>query len=75
MGLLRLVLNLYILVILVDTVVSYIPNLASNQVFQFNRKLAEITLKPVRKMLSPDLPVDLSPAIVVILVFVLKAIW
>lgn len=75
MGLIRLLLNLYVVIIIVDAVVSYIPNIANTPVFQFNKRLADLTLKPVRKMLSSDLPVDLSPLVVIILVFIIKAVW
>ncbi len=75
MGLGRLLLFIYALVIIVDSIVSYFPELANSQFFKFNRKLADFSLKPVRKMLSPDLPVDFSPVVVLILLYAIKELW
>lgn len=77
MGLIRIILNLYVYVIIIDTILSYIPNpsIVNSAPAQFIRKIADFTLKPVRKMLSSDLPVDISPAVVIIVIYVIKAVW
>jgi YggT family protein len=77
MGIVRFILNLYIWVIIIDAILSYFPNYKVKKIpgYDYLRKAAELTLGPVRKLLSPDLPLDISPLIVILIISVLKAVW
>lgn len=75
MGLIRLIIKLYIFVIIIDAVLSYFPNLRNHPIVHNIKRLADLTLKPVRKVLPPELPIDVSPLIVIILLNIFMAIW
>ncbi len=75
MGFIRLIIDLYILLIIVDTIMSYLPQYR-NQAWVSNiKKGADLTLKPVRKYMPPDLPFDFSPLAVIILLKLFVAIF
>jgi len=73
--LIRAILNLYILVIIIDTILSYLPQY-KNHPFALNiQKAANFSLKPVKKILPPDMPFDISPIIVILLIKLIEALW
>lgn len=67
--------KLYIIVIIVDFVLSYIPSMKNNGVAQLIRGISEPSLKPVRKFLPKDLGFDASPLVVVILLLIVLRLW
>ncbi|MEX0798965.1 MAG: YggT family protein [Bacteriovoracaceae bacterium] len=71
----RLIINLYIIVLIVDMVLSYFPQLRNNEIVRQIRKAADFTEKPVRNLLPPDLPFDFSPLIVILLLNLLMTLW
>lgn len=64
----RFLLNIYILVIVADAVLSYMPQYRNHEYVVFIRKLANYSLNPVRKFLPAELPFDISPVVVIILI-------
>lgn len=64
MGLIRLVINLYVLVLFASVILSYIPSLRHHPIVMKINQAADWTCKPIRKLLPPDLPFDFSPLIV-----------
>ncbi len=71
----RAVLNLYILLIVADTILSYVPQFKSTPWAQNLKKVADFTLAPVRKALPNDLPFDVSPIIVILAIKLVEALW
>jgi YggT family protein len=71
----RTILDLYILVLIVDVIISYIPSVKYQPWAKTIHKVSEFTCKPVRQILPPDLPMDPSPMIVIIGINLLKLLW
>lgn len=71
----RALINLYIIILFVDVILSYVPDLRHKVWARRINQLAGLTLNPVRKYLPPDLPFDFSPIIVVILLKLLMFFW
>ena len=71
----RFFINLYIYIIIADVIISFIPQYANEPWARFIRKLANYTLDPVRKILPRDLPFDISPLIVIILLQLIPTLW
>ena len=62
------ILQLYIYIIIAEIVLSYLPQFKSQKWAQIIHRLADATLRPVRDLLPQNLPIDLSPMIVIILI-------
>jgi len=75
MGFIRLLINIYIWVIFADVILSYIPNLQYHPARQFVKKLSDITCLPIRKFLPGNLPFDVSPLVVVLLLKLFEALF
>ncbi|ATH08766.1 YggT family protein [Halobacteriovorax marinus] len=75
MGLIRTLIELYILLLFVDVILSYLPQYRRNIWVVRIHKLANYTCAPVRRYLPNDLPFDFSPLIVVVILTILKALW
>lgn len=71
----RALLNLYILILVVDTILSYLPQFRNTPWGLKIKKVADFSLAPIRKVLPPDLPFDISPIIVILLVKLIEALW
>lgn len=65
------ILQLYVYVIIVDAILSYMPQFRSQKWAEFIHKSADLTLKPIRELLPSGLPLDPSPMIVIILIQIL----
>lgn len=71
----RSLLNLYVLVLIIDVILSYLPQFKGHPVAQFIKKAADFTCRPIRQVMPPDLPFDFSPMVVIIIIQVLKVLW
>lgn len=71
----RFLLNLYVLILILDTILSYIPQARSHELGILIRKAADFTCRPIRRLLPPDLPFDFSPLIVILIIGFIKAAW
>ena len=71
----RFILNIYSFVIIADAVLSYMPQYQRETWAKFIRQLAGYTLNPIRKFMPKDLPVDISPIIVLILIRLIPSLW
>ncbi len=73
----RLILNLYILVLIANSVLSYFPpHIRLQPVPIYIRKISELTCAPIRKLIpANDFPFDFSPLVVLILIQLLKLLW
>jgi YggT family protein len=73
--LIRALIDLYILLLIVDAIISYLPQF-KNQIWA--KKIAQFanyTCAPVRRYLPSDIPFDISPIIVILLLKLLELIW
>ncbi len=71
----RIILNIYIWVIILDALLSYFPQYKNQDWAKVIKQAADFTLKPIRKILPQDLPFDVSPIIVIIILNVIPALW
>ena len=75
----RFVIDLYILLIIVDTVLSYLPQFRVERWAVFIRQVSGYSLNPVRKMIDRtfpnQLPFDLSPLVVILLLKLFIALF
>jgi uncharacterized protein YggT (Ycf19 family) len=61
--------------IILDAIMSYFPQYQNQQWAKTLKKATDYTLKPIRKLLPNDLPMDFSPWIVVFLLNLVKILW
>jgi uncharacterized protein YggT (Ycf19 family) len=71
----RLFIEIYIYLIVFDAILSFFPQVQDQKWVRGLRKIADYTLKPIRQALPPDLPIDPSPIIVILLLNLLKVLW
>jgi YggT family protein len=71
----RFIIDIYILVLIGDAILSYIPSLQFHPLRKQVKRAADLSEAPVRKLLPPDLPFDPSPIIVIIILNIIKALW
>jgi YggT family protein len=66
----RFIIDLYILIIVIDAVLSFLPQLRQEVWVLYIRQISGYSVNPVRKLLRryiPDsLPFDISPLIVIL---------
>ena len=68
--------NIFILMVLVDSVVSFVPNPNVQRhpvVIQLHR-IVDIPLRPIRQLLPPNIPFDPSPIVLILLLRLLEAV-
>lgn len=76
MAIIRTLLNFYMILLLVDGILSYVPRLNQEKWRLKIRELANLTCEPVRKKLPIiPLPIDMSPLIVIMLIEIFKFLW
>ncbi len=71
----RFIINIYIVIVLADAILSYLPQFQDQNWAKSIRKIADYSTKPIRKILPADLPVDFSPLIVIFLLNLVKLLW
>ena len=71
----RFVLNVYIMVLFVYVVLTYLPRYRHLQWVCIIRKLADFTCGPVRRRLPDNTPFDFSPFIVIIGIKIVQVVW
>ena len=64
----RFLLNLYIFILMIDFVLSFMPQFKNHEYTKLVKKAADYSLNPVRKILPKDLPFDFSPLVVFLLI-------
>ncbi len=71
----RSLINLYVLVLIIDVILSYLPQFRHQPWAQFIKRAADFTCRPIRQIMPPDLPFDFSPMIVIIGLQLFKVLW
>lgn len=74
MGIIHGFLQLYIYVIIIDVIMSYFPQVRSQVWAQKIHQIADISLRPVRDMMPANLPFDISPMVVIIVIQILMSV-
>ena len=75
MMIIRSLLALYMIALIIDAVMSYFPDLNKHQWRMYLRKVCDYSCDPIRKKLPPNLPVDISPVVVILLIELFKLLW
>lgn len=73
-SLLRNILQLYIYVIILDALLSWVPDVRRQKWAQMLHRAADVAQKPIREFLPQGLPIDPSPIILIILIQMLMYI-
>tara|TARA_B100000925_G_scaffold289318_1_gene271925 strand:+ start:2852 stop:3073 length:222 start_codon:yes stop_codon:yes gene_type:complete len=71
----RLLIQLYILILIINSFLSYVPSLRSQDWAAQINKVSELTCRYVRPYMPKDLPFDISPVVVIILLNLIMALW
>lgn len=58
---------MFIMLTIFDSVVSFIPQYRHQVWAGQIRRIVDIPQRPIRKILPPDMPIDLSPLVVIML--------
>tara|TARA_Y100000996_G_scaffold326556_1_gene262616 strand:- start:510 stop:737 length:228 start_codon:yes stop_codon:yes gene_type:complete len=75
MPMIRFIIEAYIFVIIADVVLSYLPQFNGAEWRQQIKKAADLTCKPIREFMPQDLPFDLSPLVVMILLQMVSSLF
>jgi YggT family protein len=67
MGIVRIIIDVYIYILIADVILSYLPQFSRQSWAVYVRKAAEFTCGPIRKRMPKDLPFDLSPLVVILI--------
>lgn len=71
----RTLLDLYILIIIADVIISYIPSIKYHPWARQVHLASEWSCRPIRKMLPNHWPIDASPLVVILAINLLKLLW
>ena len=71
----RALIDLYILILIINVILSYVPKLRGHQVVVQIRKIADYSCQPIRKALPKDQPFDFSPVVVIVILNLIKVLW
>lgn len=63
--------QIFIYIIIIDVVLSYIPDLKGQKWAQIVHKIADTPQKPIRDLLPKGLPFDITP---MVLIFIIQLI-
>jgi YggT family protein len=68
MILIHYLLQLLVFVIIIDVLLSWVPQYRSQKWAQTIHDIAEVPQKPIRELLPKDLPLDPTPMVVIMLI-------
>ena len=71
----RSLIDLYILLIVIDGILSYLPQFAHTSWREFIKKASDLSCMPIRKILPENLPADFSPLVVILGLQLIKQLW
>lgn len=71
----RFLIDVYILLIIIDAILSYIPQLRQFPIVGYIRMIAEYPQRPIRKYMPQGLPLDPSPLVVILVLKLFVALW
>lgn len=62
------ILQMFIYVIIVDVLLSWVPDVRRQKWAQTLHKIADAPQKPIREMLPQNMPLDPTPMIIIVLI-------
>lgn len=62
------ILQIFIYIIIIDVLMSWVPQARSQKWAQMLHKIADAPQKPIREMLPQNMPLDPTPMIIIILI-------
>ena len=73
---LHALINIFILMVLVDAVISFVPDVKVQRhpFVQQLRKIVDVPQRPIRQLLPPNIPFDPSPLIIILVLRMLETI-
>ena len=71
----RFLINIYICILVVDVILSFLPELRKYQAAQLIRKLSEPSCRLVRRYLPSDMGFDISHFIVIVILKLITYLW
>tara|TARA_R110000868_G_scaffold175888_6_gene413129 strand:- start:4136 stop:4357 length:222 start_codon:yes stop_codon:yes gene_type:complete len=73
--LIRVLIDFYKFLLIVDIILSYLPQYRHQPIVANIRRAADFTCAPVRRWLPKDLPFDFSPLIVIGVLIIVELLW
>tara|TARA_R110000868_G_scaffold110286_1_gene298990 strand:+ start:27178 stop:27399 length:222 start_codon:yes stop_codon:yes gene_type:complete len=73
--LIRVLIDFYKFLLIVDIILSYLPQYRHHPIVANIRRAADFTCAPVRRWLPKDLPFDFSPLIVIGVLIIIELLW
>jgi len=73
-GIISLILNVLILLVLIHAIGSWIPSIRESRFYMSLDRIVSPLLEPIRSVVKPINGLDLSPAILLILLYLLKSL-
>lgn len=68
--------DIYILILIIDVIVSYLPQYKSHPLSVRVKQLSDLSCEPIRRVLPPnEIPFDISPIIVFFILKILSALF
>lgn len=64
-------LQIFIYILIIDVILSYFPQLRSQEWARRLHQIADVPQKPIREMLPQNLPLDPTPMILIVLIQIL----
>lgn len=72
----RTIIDIYILILIVDVILSYLPQFKSHPLAVKIKQFSDFTCAPVRRFLPKlDIPFDISPMVVIAALKILEVLW
>ncbi|AUN97187.1 YggT family protein [Bacteriovorax stolpii] len=71
----RFIIRLYTILLMLDAILSFFPETSRYQWRQKLKKICDYTCDPVRRYMPQGLPFDLSPIVVVFLLYIFVEIF
>ncbi|MBL6988709.1 MAG: YggT family protein [Bacteriovoracaceae bacterium] len=71
----RFLINLYILLIIVDTFLSYLPQFRHKIWAIKINKACDYSLAPIRRALPHKIPFDISPLVLIAILMLVQVLW
>ncbi|MCS7307229.1 MAG: YggT family protein [Aquificaceae bacterium] len=73
-GILSAIINLLIILLFLHAIGSWIPQIRESRPYQHLDQLVSPILEPIRRLIPPTLGIDISPLILVLILYVIKSL-
>jgi len=71
----RVLIDFYVFLLVLNAILSYIPSIQKYEWVLYFKKVSDYTCRPIQQYLPKDLPVDVSPLVVIVLLNLIKVLW